>query len=67
MKIGGRSISDLVQMPIVTLKQWFDRLELTEQEQQIGRRLLLEINSRLQFCPTPCRAARASASTSPRR
>ena len=49
VKIGGRSISDLVQMPIVTLKQWFDRLELTEQEQQIGRRLLLEINSRLQF------------------
>ena len=49
VKIGGRSISDLVQMPIVTLKQWFDRLELTEQEQQIGRRLLIEINSRLQF------------------
>ena len=49
VKIGGRSISDLVQMPIVRLKQWFDQLELTEQEQQIGRRLLTEISSRLQF------------------
>jgi excinuclease ABC subunit A len=47
--IGGRSISDLVQMPIIRLKQWFDQVELTEQEQQIGKRLLTEINSRLQF------------------
>ena len=49
VKIGGRSISDLVQMPIIRLKTWFDQLEFTEQEQQISRRLLTEINSRLQF------------------
>ena len=49
VKIGGRSISDLVQMPIVRLKQWFDQVELTVEELQIGRRLLTEINSRLQF------------------
>ena len=49
VKIGGRSITDLVQMPIIRLKQWFDLLELTEQEQAIGRRLLTEINARLQF------------------
>ena len=49
VKINGRSITDLVQMPIVRLKQWFDQLELTEQEQQISHRLLTEINSRLQF------------------
>ena len=49
VKIGGRSITDLVQMPINHLKAWFNQLELTEQEQQIGRRLLTEINSRLQF------------------
>ena len=49
VKIGGRSITDLVQMPVVRLKDWFDHLELTEQEQQIGKRLLTEINSRLQF------------------
>ena len=49
VKIGGRSITDLVQMPIVNLKQWFDQLELSEQERKIGKRLLTEINSRLQF------------------
>ena len=49
VKIGGRSISDLVEMPILRLKEWFDHLELTEQEQQIGKRLLTEINARLQF------------------
>ena len=49
VKIGGRSISNLVQMPIVRLKHWFDTVELTEQEQLIGKRLLKEINARLQF------------------
>ena len=49
VKIAGRSISDLVQMPVVRLKQWFGTLELNEQEQQIGKRLLTEIHSRLQF------------------
>jgi len=49
VKIGGRSISDLVEMPIVRLQQWFHDLQLTEQEQQIGKRLLTEINARLQF------------------
>ena len=49
VKIGGRSISDLVQMPVVRLKQWFDNMEWTEQEEQIGKRLLTEIRSRLQF------------------
>ncbi len=49
VKIGGRSITDLVQMPVVRLKEWFEKLTLTPQEQQIGRRLLTEINSRLQF------------------
>jgi excinuclease ABC subunit A len=49
VKIGGRSISDLVEMPVIRLKEWFDQLELTEQEQLISKRLLTEINSRLQF------------------
>ncbi len=49
VKIGGRSISNLVEMPIVRLKEWFDNLPLDEHETQIGRRLLTEINSRLQF------------------
>jgi excinuclease ABC subunit A len=49
VKIGGRSITDLVQMPVVRLQEWFRNLELTPQEQEIGKRLLTEINSRMQF------------------
>ena len=49
VKIGGRSITDLVQMPVVRLQEWFRTLELTEQEEAIGKRLLTEIRNRLQF------------------
>ena len=49
VKIAGRSITDLVQMPVVRLAEWFRTLELTPQEQEIGKRLLTEISSRLQF------------------
>ena len=49
VKIGGRSITDLVQMPVVRLKEWFDRLELDAHDQEVGKRLLTEVRSRLQF------------------
>ena len=49
VKIGGRSITDLVQMPVVRLKEWFDRLELNEYDARVGKRLLAEVRSRLQF------------------
>jgi len=49
VKINGMSITDLVQMPIANLIEWFDHLELTEQEQAIGKRLLIEIKNRLSF------------------
>lgn len=49
VKINGMSISNLVEMPIANLKQWFDNLQLDEHEQEISRRLLVEINNRLRF------------------
>lgn len=49
VKICGKSISNLVEMPVNRLKEWFDNIQLTEQEEKIGKRLLLEINNRLQF------------------
>ncbi|MBQ8948237.1 MAG: excinuclease ABC subunit UvrA, partial [Prevotella sp.] len=49
VKIGGRSITDLVQMPIARLKEWFDQLSLTPHDQDISKRLMIEITSRLQF------------------
>jgi excinuclease ABC subunit A len=49
VKIGGRSITDLVQMPVIRLKEWFAQLQLSEHDASVGKRLLTEINSRLQF------------------
>lgn len=34
VKIGGRAITELVDMPIDQLSQWFDKLTLTEHEQE---------------------------------
>lgn len=49
VKIAGRSISDLVQMPITNLKEWFENLLLDDHDIQVSKRLLAEINNRLQF------------------
>ncbi|WP_315350940.1 excinuclease ABC subunit UvrA [Hoylesella saccharolytica] len=49
VKINGMSIADLVEMPVGKLKEWFDRLELDEQDALIASRVLTEINNRLQF------------------
>ena len=49
VKINGRSISDLVEMPISNLKEWFDNIELNEHEKEVSKRLLPEIKTRLNF------------------
>ena len=49
VKVGDRSITDLVQMPVVRLAHWFEQLQLNEHEQGVAKRLLVEIKSRLQF------------------
>lgn len=49
VKIAGRSITDLVQMPILNLAQWFKDLELDEHDRTVGKRLLTEINNRLHY------------------
>lgn len=49
VKIAGRSISDLVEMPVVRLKEWFDKLQIDEHDKDIAKRLLTEISHRLQF------------------
>lgn len=49
VKIGGMSITELVEMPIVNLKQWFDNLQLSDHDASIAKRLLSEISNRLQF------------------
>ena len=49
VRIGGRSITELVRMPITELKPFFQDLELSDADAKIGERLLVEINQRLQF------------------
>ena len=49
VKIGGKSITDLVEMPIVNLREWFINLQLSEHDAEVSKRLLTEIKSRLQF------------------
>ena len=49
VKVGGKSITELVEIPIINLKDWFDHLQLTEHEEQIAKRLLTEIKNRVGF------------------
>ncbi|MDO5447084.1 MAG: excinuclease ABC subunit UvrA [Prevotellaceae bacterium] len=49
VKIDGRCISDLVDMPISRLKEFFDELKLPDNEEKIAHRLITEITTRLQF------------------
>ncbi len=49
VKVGGRTIAELVEMPIDRLLAFFQNIELNEQDEQIAQRLLTEIRSRLQF------------------
>ena len=49
VKIAGKSISDLVELPIEELQVFFKELKINDYEQEVAKRLLLEINNRLQF------------------
>ncbi len=67
VKVGGMSITRLVQMPITELRRFFDELRLDEHDARVASRLLTEIRSRLNAFPTPYRAEKASASIWPHR
>ena len=47
IKVGGKNITELVQMPVTELKAFFDHLELSEHDAMVAQRLLNEINNRL--------------------
>ena len=49
VKVGGKSISELVDLPIHDLQAFFRSLELDEHDAAIAKRILTEINSRIQF------------------
>jgi excinuclease ABC subunit A len=47
VKVGGRSIGELCEMPVADLAAWFDGLGLTPFEEKVARRILLEVRQRL--------------------
>lgn len=47
IKVGGKHIGELCEMPVRDLQKWFDQLELTETERAIAKRILIEIHSRI--------------------
>ena len=49
VRVGGKNISELVDLPITELKEFFDHLELDEHDSNVSRRILVEINSRIRF------------------
>ena len=49
VKINNKTISDLVTLPLDELALFFKEIKLNKYEEKIGKRLLTEINNRLQF------------------
>ena len=47
VKVGGKHIGELCEIPVKDLQQWFDKLKLGEYDQQVAKRILLEINHRI--------------------
>ena len=49
VKINSKTVSELVDLPIKHLAEFFKNISLDVYEQQIAKRLLIEINNRLSF------------------
>lgn len=49
VRIAGKSITELVDMPVGVLKEWIDNLSLTAGELGVAQRIMTEIRQRLQF------------------
>ena len=49
VKIGGSAITELVELPIDELLEFFNKLELNQYDNKVAKRLLLEITNRLKF------------------
>jgi len=47
--VGGKKITDLVQLPITELEFFFNHLKQPRKEREVSQRLLKEINARIRF------------------
>ena len=49
VKVGGVTVTDLVEMPLLDLYSFFEKIELSEHDLKVAVRLLKEIRNRLEF------------------
>ena len=49
VRVGGKTLPQLVDLPITELKDFFDHLQLNDHDAQVAARILAEINSRIRF------------------
>ena len=49
VKVAGKSLQEIVLMPVEELKEFFLQINLSEHERSIAKRILIEINNRLEF------------------
>ncbi len=49
VKVGGKSVTELVNLPVTELQLFFRQLVLSETDRHVAERLLIEINNRLEF------------------
>ena len=47
VKVGGTSITELIEMPVTRVKEFFDNLILDEHDAAIAKRILTEIHNRV--------------------
>ncbi len=47
VKVGGKHIGELCELPVKDLKQWFDTLVLNDHDKQVAKRILLEVSTRI--------------------
>jgi excinuclease ABC subunit A len=48
VKIAGKHIGELCAMPVKDLQVWFTALKLPEHDKQVAKRLLIELEQRIQ-------------------
>ena len=49
VKVGGKSITELTRMQVSQLQQWLNSLKLSEAEENISKRIMVELHNRVGY------------------
>jgi len=47
VKVGGKHIGELCELPVKDLQHWFEKLQLNSYDTQVAKRILIEIHHRI--------------------